>query len=484
MSRISKSSLLIENILIFGVGGVIGRIIPLIMVPIITRLLPDASYYGVNDLVDAIVQLGCALAVFGMYEALYRIYFDKKDKDFKIKCCSTALFFNIITSCIIFVALIIFRDQLANIVFNEGRFDYLVIIAAFSTLIGSTNNIISAPTRMQNKRLQYLIIHFGSAIISYAIAIPMIISGYYYVALPLASLLSALLVEITFFLINRSWFSFKQIDFHILKQLLKLAIPLFPNLIIYWLFSFSDKIMISNLSDTASVGVYSAGSKIAHIGQIFYTAFSTGWQYVAYSTMHEGDQIKSNSKIFSFASTISFIFLIAATSLSFSVFKIVFEGEYIEGYIVMPLLFMAPLLQIQYQICCSQLIIAKNAKSNLFITLSGALVNVILNLLLIPIIGIEGASIATFIGYSVTVVAIVCVLLKKKLLILNMRILVNLAVTTVYYISWRLCYRQSPFGIFWAIIAISILLFVNRKEIFELPKTIIGLIGSKRKDKG
>lgn len=472
----SKKKLLIENILVFGVGGVIGRIVPLIMVPIITRLLPNTSYYGINDLVDTVVQLGCALAVLGMYDALYRIFFDSKDKEHKIRSCSTALIFNIFTSIVIFIILIVFRDYIAKIVFDGGEFGYLITIAAFSTLIGSTNNIVSAPTRMQNKRVQYLLIHFGSAVVSYAIAIPMILKGYYYIALPLASLFSALIVEILFFILNRNWFSLKKFDFKLLRQLLILALPLFPNMIVYWLFNFSDKIMISNLMGPAFVGIYGAGAKVAHISQIFFTAFSTGWQYVAYSTMYAKDQVKSNSKIFSVTATFSFILSIIATSLSYFVFNLLFVGDYTNGYIVMPYLFMSPLLQILYQICCSQLVIAKEAKPNFYITLSGALLNIVLNFILIPIIGIEGAAIATFVGYVAIVFLILAILLKKRLIILDRRLIINLLIFILYFVIWRFLLKDSAFSVLAASVAIVVLLIVNKNLFSSLPSIVNRLL--------
>ena len=65
----SKLKLFIENFLVYGLGGIISKLVPLIMVPIITRLMPDSSYYGISDLSNTIVQFGSALAVMGVYDA-------------------------------------------------------------------------------------------------------------------------------------------------------------------------------------------------------------------------------------------------------------------------------------------------------------------------------------------------------------------------------------------------------------------------------
>ena len=50
----SKLKLFIENFLVYGLGGIISKIIPFVMIPIITRLMPSTDYFGISvtDLID------------------------------------------------------------------------------------------------------------------------------------------------------------------------------------------------------------------------------------------------------------------------------------------------------------------------------------------------------------------------------------------------------------------------------------------------
>ena len=79
----SKLRLLAENFLIYGVGGVISKMVPLIMTPIIVRLMPDSACYGVNDLSNTIVSFASAIAVFGMYDAMFRYFFEDESEDYR-----------------------------------------------------------------------------------------------------------------------------------------------------------------------------------------------------------------------------------------------------------------------------------------------------------------------------------------------------------------------------------------------------------------
>ena len=93
----NKLKLFLENFLVYGIGGIISKIIPLIMVPIITRIMPNSDYYGISDLSNTVVQFGSAIAVMGMYDAMYRMFFEKDEENYKKSVCSTAMVFTFAT---------------------------------------------------------------------------------------------------------------------------------------------------------------------------------------------------------------------------------------------------------------------------------------------------------------------------------------------------------------------------------------------------
>ena len=108
MAKESKLKLFIDNILVYGLGGIISKIVPLIMLPIVTRLMPDSTYFGISDMSNTIMQFASAIAVMGMYDAMYRMFFEMDDEIYKKKVCSTALEFTLVTSVIVFLLMILF----------------------------------------------------------------------------------------------------------------------------------------------------------------------------------------------------------------------------------------------------------------------------------------------------------------------------------------------------------------------------------------
>lgn len=461
----SKLKLFLENFIIYGLGGIISKAVPLIMIPIITRLMPNTSYYGISDMANTIISFGSAFAIMGMYDAMYRMFFEKSDEKYQKDICSTALVFTILTSLMTAGVMIAFKELLSEKFLGDTSYNYIIFIAAVATLTGATNSIVAAPTRMQNKRITYLTLNFVTSFLSYSIAIPLLLKGYYIVALPLSVMLSGIIIELIFYRINHSWFEITRFDKEHLKNLLKIAIPLFPNFLVYWIFNSSDKIMITNLIGLEATGIYSVGAKLGQASQLIYIAFSGGWQYFAYSIMNEKNQVQTNSKIYEYLAIISFSVSIYVFCISEKIFKLLFTGDYVTGYIVSPYLFLAPLLQMLFQVACNQLLVIRKTWPNIIILSVGAIVNIVCNLVLIPIMGIEGAAIATLLGYALSNVIIILVLIKMKLMTISTKLIVSSILLFSFIITWRLYFNSFIISFIFATVICAIYITMYFSEI-------------------
>uniref|UniRef100_UPI0040294C29 oligosaccharide flippase family protein n=1 Tax=Faecalibacterium prausnitzii TaxID=853 RepID=UPI0040294C29 len=113
------------------------------------------------------------------------VTFDKEDEQYKKTICSTALCFTIITSLIVFFIMILARNYIAQYFFSDRQYAYVAYLSAMATLVGATNSIIAASTRMQNKRKVFLVTNTLSPLLSYSISVPMLLAGHYVIALPI-----------------------------------------------------------------------------------------------------------------------------------------------------------------------------------------------------------------------------------------------------------------------------------------------------------
>lgn len=465
---LNKFKLFVENILVYGLGGIISKIIPLIMVPIVTAIMPNTDYFGISDMSNTIIQFGSAVAIMGMYDAMYRLFFEKDDEEYKRKVCSTTFVFCCITSFLVFVVMLVFKNDIAKIFFDNEKYAYVVYISAIATLVGATNSIIAAPTRMQNKKKIFLITNTVSPLLSYSISIPLLLSGHYIIALPLAGVIAGFTLEVTFAMLNKKWFSRNAVDKSLLRPLLKIAIPLFPNFLIYWVFNSCDRVMITNLIGIGESGIYSVGAKLGQASQLIYTAFASGWQFFAFSTMKDENQVESNSRIFEYLGIISFVATSFICAWSYFIFKSLFKEDYLGGYIVAPYLFFAPLLQMLFQVAANQFLVVKKTWPNLFILLFGAISNILINIMLIPRLGIEGASMATLFGYLISDIICIMVLSHMKLMKISYKFFASSIIMIIYMILWRTHLSTYIVGGNLAALAFSsILIYLYRKDLYN-----------------
>ena len=442
MQSKGRTKLFLDNFLVYGLGGMISKFIPMIMLPIITRLYPSSEYIGLNDLSQTFISFAQALAVCGMYDAMFRIFFDYKELEDQKKVCSTALGFVAGTTVILTILCYIFRQSIARLYFGDVKYEPLVIITIIGFLLSSTNQIVSAPTRIQNKRKVFLVTNTISPVISYAIAIPLILKGYYLIAIPLAHILAVLTVEVSFIFLNKGYFGFRSFDKSKIKELLIIGLPLLPNFLIYWIYNSADKVMIAQILGNEATGVYSVASRIGHISNLIYTAFAGGWQYFAFSTMNDDDQVQMKSNIYEYLGVISFAASVLLMAVSKIGFKILFPEQYLGGFIVAPYLFLSPLLLMLYQVVANQFTIVKKTYMNLLALSAGAIINIILNYFMIRNIGIEGASIATITGYIVSNLICLFLLKRMQLININRNVLINTAIMCIYFLLWRFVFCE------------------------------------------
>ena len=137
----------------------------------------------------------------------------------------------------------------------------------------------------------------------------------------------------------------------------------------------------------------------------------------------------------------------------------------------MPYLFVAPLLLMLYQVVVNQFLVIKKTWPSVIILSVGAISNVVINAVLIPLIGIEGAAIGTFMGYVVSIIAVIVVLEKMHLVQISRKFLICVVLFAVYGIIWRFLLIEH---IITALMASGMLILIYaifyKKELLQLLK--------------
>ena len=127
-----------------------------------------------------------------------------------------------------------------------------------------------------------------------------------------------------------------------------------------------------------------------------------------------------------------------------------------------------------YQVIANQFTIIKKTYMNLLALSSGAILNVIFNFMMVPVIGIEGASIATVLGYVLSLFMCIFLLRKMKLMNINSKVKYNVIIFVGYFVIWRVFLHKS------LILSILVALFVECLYLLLYKDKLIKIIRKRR----
>jgi O-antigen/teichoic acid export membrane protein len=187
------------------------------------------------------------------------------------------------------------------------------------------------------------------------------------------------------------------------RQILLLGLPLILAHVTGWANEMIDKLMINNLLNVESTGLYSVGYRFGMVVLMIETAFSRAWLPFFYETVNKNNRVDDLRIV-----KVTYIYIagLIVFSLSFGLF-----GKHLLYFMVDKKFFAAGqfifLISMAYcfdgiwKMFIGYLIHKGRTKTYSYIILISAIVNIVLNYILLQKIGLIGAAWATFISFGV-----------------------------------------------------------------------------------
>lgn len=232
-----------------------------------------------------------------------------------------------------------------------------------------------------------------------------------------------------------------EIDFGLWKYLFKECLPLAMTSVIWVIYYQTDKIMLSMMMGDASVGIYSAAHKLCDPLLLISGALTISLFPVmsAYFKSSKEKLIKSYTLGIRYLLIIMLPIAIGITLLSDKIILLIYGAEFAHSVTALQILIWSIVFGSINSVLFNLLISIDRQKLNTLSTGLCAIVNVALNLILIPILSYNGAAIAT-VATGVVLFAACLYFVSKHLLILPVhKILVKPVIgglamgTFVYY---------------------------------------------------
>lgn len=386
---------LLKNLGFMTISNFSSKILSFLLIPLYTSVL-TASEYGTYDLYITTCFLLTPLLSVCIAEAVLRFLLDKsRDSDSVV---NIAIWFYV-RACIVMSCLILL-NYLAGIikVFNEYPV-FLFLYFAFSLLF----DIMTQYTRGLERMLDVAIAGILNSIllitlnILLLIVFPMGLKGYF-----IANCTAFVVTSIYLMIRVKIWKHLRIGDLNekLRNEMVRYSAPLIASQIGWWINNVSDRYIVTWICGIAVNGIYSVAYKIPSILIMFQTIFNQAWTISAVKEF-DGENKKFYSEIYSLYNC---VMVIACSTLLLGnklIARMLFANEFYSAWKYAPFLMISVVFGSLSALFEGIFNAAKRSKTLAQTTIAGAIVNLIMNIILVSYIGAIGAAIATLCSYIV-----------------------------------------------------------------------------------
>lgn len=412
---------------VYGLSQIVGRFVNYLLVPLHTALF-DTAEFGVNTLMYSYVTFFNVLLTYGMETAFFR-FSQKQDNPAQVY--STALT-SLISSSLFFGLLFgVFSPQIASVINVPEHPEYVVYFTAIIAL-DAISAVPFAYLRQQNKALKFAIVKniniFTNILlnlyflllcpyvqIEYGTLLPLyngtVNIGYIFLANLIASIVTIPLLWKEILAIRNASFN-KTLWREMLIYGLPLMVVGFAGMINETL----DRIIISYVytdvqEGLRATGIYGANYKLSILMSLFIQAFRYAAEPFFFNHAKDNDKRHIYATVMNYFTLVCLALFLTVT-LYIDVFKHFINNRYWEGLHVVPVLLLANMFLGMYYNLSIWYKLSDNTNKGAMISTTGAVITILANIILVPLLGYTGSAWATLICY--VSMAVICYVMGAK----------------------------------------------------------------------
>ncbi|MFK8066701.1 MAG: lipopolysaccharide biosynthesis protein [Gammaproteobacteria bacterium] len=399
----------------YSIAGLAGTLAGLISFPILTRML-SVSDYGLLTLIITTITFIAAFGKCGLQFSIVRYYSDIKDKVGAGRWDRSTYYSSIVFSMMgigLFVTIIwmLVVYFLPDTTWGEPKLRYLFLLTGIVILSSVT---LSMLTGFLQARQQSGWLSLFKVSECYGVLIAVVITLYFITRSLEGVFIARILVHVTlvsilaFYVLRNIQLSPHSFSPKMTREMLTYGMPLLGNELVFVIFSLGDRYIINWKMGSESLGIYAAGYalceyiKIMMVDSLFQAIRPMYFQIWAEKGVAATKNFIENSLYFYLI--ICFPVIAGAAVVGPDLLTFITGGKYTESGVVIPYIIAGQMIYGTHSMLGAGIFIKKSS-ALMWITFSAALVNVLLNIVFIPVYGIEGAAMATLISYLLMTVS-------------------------------------------------------------------------------
>jgi O-antigen/teichoic acid export membrane protein len=389
---------LVRHSVIYGLGGLVQRVLAVLLLPLYTRYLSNEDY-GAIEMLVALSAIIFTLLRAAIQNSFFRFYFDSEDPDYRARIVRTSFWATMTAATIALAAGLALAEPISRALFDTDDLTNLVR-AAFVGLWASMNyDQLTALFRVEERSVSFSIASVANVLLTVAVTVLLVVvldKGP--IGVVVGNFSGTLAVWAALVAYRRYQLGL-QFDRDLFRRMLTFGWPFVPSVVALSAIDFNDRFFLGKLVGRDEVGQYAIGVRIAAALVFFLWAFRLAWPAFAYSIRDDEEARRTYGFVLTYVVLVGSWGALALGLASPWLVQLLTTPQFYEGSrVVAPLAFAAVSFG-AYVVVVISIGRAKRMASNVLITGAAAVLNVLLNVLLIPPFEMMGAAIATLTAY-------------------------------------------------------------------------------------
>lgn len=384
---------------IYGLGGLVSRILAVLLLPLYTRYLSPSDYGKVETLIALTTVIGIVLRM-GIHSAFFRFYFDSPEPEHRRLVLRTSFWFTMAMATAGLIVGVALSPQISDLLFGTTDDAELVAAAFVGLWAGMNYEQLTSLFRVEERSTAFVAASLSNVLLTIGATLILVVAlDKGPIGVIVGNFTGTLLVYAALVGYRREQLGL-QFDRGLLREMNRFGTPLVPTALFLWVTNFSDRLFLVQLADVTEVGLYSVGVRIASAMVLLLTAFRLAWPAFAYSIEDEGEARRTYAYVLTYLVLVATWVATALALLSPWIVDWIAAPAFDESSrVVGPLAFAAVAFG-AYIVVAIGVGRARRTQFNWVVTGVSAVVNIALNLVLIPPYGMMGAAVATVAAYT------------------------------------------------------------------------------------
>ena len=399
MEKDSKVVEFIKGSAILVGANMVLKAINFFLLPLYTKYLTPEDL-GISDSITTFTAFAFPLLVMGLDSAFSAFYYDKRTMKHSAKVFNT-IWFSMLAASVIPFLIAFFAKPISSILFHSEEYGYIVVVALISVSFNLWFLPFALFVRMENRMGIFALVNVAASLTMIGLNVVFVsILQWGAFSLIASTAVVQLLQLLLYLLVSKALIGFSYYDKGLKRKMMRFALPLIPTTLAVWALNMSDRYILLAFMGEAEVGIYGIAGRFSSVVAVISSAVYMA--YTAFAFNKKGDE-NANTQYARILS--AFFFILFALCFTVSLFgKEVIETmtneQYLAAYTILPGILFGQIAYGVNTIVSYGISFAKKTIYSLIATSIGAGTNIILNLIFVPIYGMEAAAHINFVGYG------------------------------------------------------------------------------------